>query len=606
MSCLSLHEDMAKCSPVVIVVTCAFLIRVTIIGSDFLFYHSAPHIAFGFFASQVIAYLLYPLLGWISDVYFTRYNVLRLAFIILIAGSAVFLFVTSTGLFRNFSELGQQRWLIIVAGLSALILCRAGLGLFEANAIQFGMDQILEASSDQLSTFIHWYYWSFSLGHLAVYYMAGSVAIYYSECQIHFNILHPKKSYDKYNYKIYYACLFGIGVVQGALAIAGLFLLVCNKKYLNIEVPHYNPLRLVYQVLKYSWKHTCPENRSAFTYWEEDIPPRIDLGKSKYGGPFTTEEVEDTKAFLQIILLLTTLVGFHLSSHGNQLSKRLMENECPSFWVFILVCKPAHFSTLTIVIGIPLYQLAHRYSWFCQKNFPNMLKRMGLGILCCLAKEIIELILQAIQHNQHHCKMSINDHPDEALHCYYLRSRVINALTGNCSDISTISDGKYYCTQNNLTFLLLIIPYVMHGLAYLLVFMTALEFICAQAPLRLKGILIGFWYALLVLHLVVAISETNIIDNTTWELFHEIKAFLIAMSFFAFLYVSERYHYRLRDKVVNEQFLMEEIYVREIHLAAEYEREKKEELRSMFGHLDSPSKQQCYSSVNNDQDSFHP
>ena len=29
-----------------------------------------------------------------------------------------------------------------------------------------------------------------------------------------------------------------------------------------------------------------PERRSAFTYWEEDIPRRIDLGKSKYGGPF--------------------------------------------------------------------------------------------------------------------------------------------------------------------------------------------------------------------------------------------------------------------------------------------------------------------------------
>ena len=153
------------------------------------------------------------------------------------------------------------------------------------------------------------------------------------------------------------------------------------------------------------------------------------------------------------------------------------------FALCFALCKPAHFSILTIVIGIPLYQLARHYSWFCQKNFPNMLKRMGLGILCCLAKEIIELILQATQHNQHHCKMSINDHPDEALHCYYLRSRVINALTGNCSDISTISDGKYYCTQNKKKFLLLIIPYVMHGLAYLLVFMTALEFICAQAPL---------------------------------------------------------------------------------------------------------------------------
>ena len=124
---------------------------------------------------------------------------------------------------------------------------------------------------------------------------------------------------------------------------------------MNIERPGQNPLRLVFNVLRYSLYHTCPENRSAFTYWEEDIPPCIGLGKYKYGGLFTTEEVEDIKAFLRIILLLITLVGFHLSSHDYQLSKRLMQNECPSFRVLMLLGEPAHLTTLTIVIGIPLY-----------------------------------------------------------------------------------------------------------------------------------------------------------------------------------------------------------------------------------------------------------
>ena len=86
--------------------------------------------------------------------------------------------------------------------------------------------------------------------------------------------------------------------------------------------------------------------------------------------------------------------------------------------------------------------------------------------------------------------------------------------------------------------------------------------------------------------------------------FQEIKAFLIALSFFTFLYVSEHYHYRVRDEVVNEQFLVEEIYEREIHLAAEYERERREELRSMFGHLASASRLQYYA-INADQDSLH-
>ena len=34
-----------------------------------------------------------------------------------------------------------------------------------------------------------------------------------------------------------------------------------------------------------------------------DIPPRIDLGKSKYGGPFTTEQVEDVKTVLRLLAI---------------------------------------------------------------------------------------------------------------------------------------------------------------------------------------------------------------------------------------------------------------------------------------------------------------
>ena len=40
-----------------------------------------------------------------------------------------------------------------------ILITTAGLGMFESNAIQFGMDQMLEASSEQLSSFVHWYFW---------------------------------------------------------------------------------------------------------------------------------------------------------------------------------------------------------------------------------------------------------------------------------------------------------------------------------------------------------------------------------------------------------------------------------------------------------------
>ncbi len=52
-----------------------------------------------------------------------------------------------------------------------------------------------------------------------------------------------------------------------------------------------NPFQLIYKVIKYAIKTKHPRCRSAFIYCEDELPSRIDFGKRKYGGPFTTEEV---------------------------------------------------------------------------------------------------------------------------------------------------------------------------------------------------------------------------------------------------------------------------------------------------------------------------
>lgn len=42
----------------------------------------------------------------------------------------------------------------------AYLVIYAGLAGFKAIVIQFGIDQMLDASGNQMSAFIHWYYWS--------------------------------------------------------------------------------------------------------------------------------------------------------------------------------------------------------------------------------------------------------------------------------------------------------------------------------------------------------------------------------------------------------------------------------------------------------------
>ena len=125
-------------------------------------------------------------------------------------------------------------------------------------------------------------------------------------------------------------------------------------------------------MLNYSWKHKVPEHRSAFTYWEEDIPCRIDLGKNKYGGPFTNEQVEDTKTFLCILPLLLCLFGYHLAGDGYSAPEQLQRASCSSLPVLLLiVINPLHMSTLVAVVGIPLYRLV------IMKMFPRVFEHFA-------------------------------------------------------------------------------------------------------------------------------------------------------------------------------------------------------------------------------------
>ena len=546
-----------------LVIFCCTLAHLSLLGSDMILYHTISRNGIVFFSiCKAVSYLLYPLIGWMADVCFTRYKFVFSSFVATILGGI--LGVVESALILKFPE--HRHSLYYIAGLLIVIELIA-LGLFESTAIQFGMDQMLEASSDKLSTFIHWYYWSSSLGSLVIMYIGYSVLMYYYQCGMTLDTQFTHNMdlvFIEYQIKIANISILFSVVLQLVCACTGLCVLVCYKRQLNIDRTGEHPLKLISRVLRYAWNHTCPENRSAFTYWEEDIPPRIDLGKLKYGGPFTTEEVEDTKTFFRIILLLLSLLGFHLSGHGYSLTDQLARRQCPTLLVWMLASDSMNITFIIIIIGVPLYQLV--FVRCCNKYIPNMLKLMGLGLLCCLFKEVAEIIIHATMSKGKVCKLADN-HP--SVSCYFITSNII--INGTCSSLSEYQD---YCELNNTPFLLMIIPNVLQGLAFLLVFMTTLEFICAQAPLRLKGLLIGIWYALLaVYYLPVAVSETFIIDVTTWEVFHEVKAFLIFLSLMLYLCVSRRYRYRLRDEVVNEQYLVEEIYERELAQAEEYERD---------------------------------
>ena len=92
----------------------------------------------------------------------------------------------------------------------------------------------------------------------------------------------------------------GLGTLITCIVLLSIVVIVvhCKKHWFLWDFARNNPCKLVYRVTVFARQQKVPIRRSAFTYCEDDIPTGLDLGKNKYGGPFTTEQVEVVKAFL--------------------------------------------------------------------------------------------------------------------------------------------------------------------------------------------------------------------------------------------------------------------------------------------------------------------
>ena len=96
------------------------------------------------------------------------------------------------------------------------------------------MHQMMEASSDQLSTFIHWYNWSCSIGQVVSVYISVGVLEYYSRCTIKLNYTSHQKFYDLIhpNYlTMTSTAVFIVTSLQFVCACVGLCLLVYMQLY---------------------------------------------------------------------------------------------------------------------------------------------------------------------------------------------------------------------------------------------------------------------------------------------------------------------------------------------------------------------------------------
>ena len=231
-------------------------------------------------------------------------------------------------------------------------------------------------------------------------------------------------------------------------------------KYLFTIFPHlFNPYKLIFRVLNYARKHKYPERRSALTYWEEDIPSRIDLGMSKYGGPFTVEEVEDVKTFFRLLPVIICTggcnTGLHLSWYTLLQGEGLLEDSKHAM-------SYSYLSQLIIfVLGFPIYHFL-LYPLF-YNYIPTMLNRIRVGLVLVICS---------------HCMFAV---VGELLVC--------NSLTNTTCLLFHSEMFHISCSSNEVWWT--IGPKTLFTIGLFLSVITLFEFVCAQSPQAFCGLLTG-------------------------------------------------------------------------------------------------------------------
>ena len=372
---------------------------------------------------------LFPFVGYIADGVIGRYKVIKLAMYFLLLA----VIIKTTGI------------LILNDSLVTPYLATAPLGLAGAChiacTIQFTIDQAVGASGEELSFILYWLFWGILTG--------ASVGI---DLQMIDNDETGLLS------EILLFC------VASSSLLVTVFMMECCSCKLMTRPQLSNPIKQLVKVLNYARKHKFPERRSALTYWESDYPSRIDLGKDKYGGPFTVEEVEDIKTFFRLLPVICCTTAFMLLAWNKGYIEAKRQNINDNFFFT--------FGAALYIFGLPVY---HFFIYpFLYNYIPSMLKRVGLGYLLMLINILARMII-ALQ---------------------------TNGLS-SCNLKSDLDPETWWEIILNFAF----------ALSNFLVYFSFFEFVIAQTPSQVKGLLLCVSFACIGVFCALGYGVQNFIDS---------------------------------------------------------------------------------------------
>ena len=477
---------------------------------------------------QCVIGLMLPIAGWLADIRFGRYK--SICWSIWTMWSSCMLLATSYVVVNNFESYNHYNIIIFQALVIALTILHAfGFGGFQANIIQFGVDQLTDASTTEITSFIAWYTWSTTSSEFLLILLSciGSE----------------------------YLTLLAQLIVCTSLTVVVSSNYLFNNHLVKEPVTQ-NPFWLIYKVVQYAIRNKHPRQRSAFTFCEDDPPSRIDFGKSKYGGPFTTEQVEDVKTFFRIIGLVSICgavyamrldyqffpIRTYVHKEFTSAKKSTDYNQCLHNGI------PFMLYSICVVVSIPLNEIF---------IYPIFRRCSGL-------KSHFKIIIGAITLLLVYTLTTV-------LFTYSRKAFIETSLSHNDTSIKCLfREGANSLNYMN-DFKLLSIPECLFAISEILLIIGIIEYYCAQVPYSMKGLLAGCYYA--CLELFVALDHasslpftTNLFNWTTGTIYScgfwyfQTKIILMVIAVFLCLLTFKFCKKRKREDVLPNEHIFAERY----------------------------------------------
>ena len=451
--------------------------------------------------SSLFSIIFTPFLTWFADVKFGRYEVIKFGTLVsFFAGILLYLTL----------YFAKEHLLKSILYLFAVAIVRFGSACYATTMLPFLTDQVIGATSDELSAVVQWYTWALNFAMIVC--RATSMTIYQVVEIVEIEMV------------IIFAVPLAVTIISDCLC----------QQWLDKSHKVANPMKLIVQVINYARKHKCPKRRSALTYFDEEHPTRMDFGKEKFGGPFTEEEVEDVKTVLRLVPLVMC-VGFLVIADESQsnfiranTSLKIMLDADVSLFLFPFFL-------------IPLYRLLlHR---FIHSYIPSLFKSLGIGLLLYLVGHILLKILAIVG-------VIISEDGRQYFSCE------ANAT------VDSVYEVEWYWKLG---------PFILLGIGRTISMVLLNVLIIAQSPDKMKGFIFGLYSVFSGISVYIRFEMAQILFTMCYDIPQTI---LIVTLFLVYLILSKRYKLRERNKVVNIQAIVEEHHERYLDQEEEYMRQQ--------------------------------